>query len=298
MNQILDLLALPAVQRSAIGLLIGAVSLPIVGVFIVGLDIVAVRFAVMHVALLGIAVGLLTGVDPMLCGLLACGLAGAGVAPLARRPTGLPGAMGLLMTFAIAGALLMLSASGVNATSAFELLWGSILAVRTIDVVVLGVLAVAVHVLFWRYRRSLALLLFDRELALCSGVSAGWLMLALLVVVAVSIGAAIRLTGALLVDALTILPALGARNLGRSLRSMAACAVVLGALGNTAGFVLALALNQPPGPVLVLVAGALTLLTYLIPEGALDAIIPARRRVNSLSCSTYAAPVVNSVRQF
>ena len=277
MDNLLDLLSLPALQRSAIGLLIAAVALPIVGVFIIGLDIVAVRFAVMHVALLGIAVGLLVGIDPLLSGLIACGLAGAGVAPLARRPAGLPAAMGLLMTFAIAGALLVLSLSGVNATGAFELLWGSILATRNIDLVVLGILAVVVHVLFWRYRRQLALLLFDRELALCSGVPAGPMMLALLVIVAVAIGAAIRLTGALLVDALTILPAIGALNLARSLRSMALWAVVLGVIGNMTGLAAALVLDQPPGPVLVLTGGVLTLLTYLVPEGALDAIIPGRR---------------------
>ncbi|WBB98903.1 MULTISPECIES: metal ABC transporter permease [unclassified Solwaraspora] len=280
MEHFLELLALPAVQRSAIGLAVAAVGLPIVGVFIVGLDIIAVRFAIMHVALLGIAVGLLVGLDPMLCGLVACGLAGAGVAPLARRPAGLPGAMGLLMTFAIATALLVLSVSGVNATGAFELLWGSILATRDVDLVVLTVLAVAVHLLFWRYRRQLALLLFDRELALCSGVAAGGLMLALLIVVAVAIGASIRLTGALLVDALTILPALAARNLGRSLTSMAAWAVAFGVLGNAVGFTAALLLDQPPGPVLVLVAGTLTLLTYLIPEGALHALVTNRRRVD------------------
>jgi zinc transport system permease protein len=274
-TNLIELLSLVAVQRSALGLLIGAVSLPVVGVFIVGLDIIAVRFAMMHVALLGIAVGLLTGLDPVLCGLLACGLAGAGVAPLARRPTGLTGAMGLMMTFAIAGALLVLSVSGVNATGAFALLWGSILATRTVDLVVLAVLAVVVHGLFWRKRRKLGLVLFDRELALCSGVNADRLVLVLLVVTAVAIGAAIRLTGALLVDALTLLPALGARNLGRSLRSMVIWSIVLGLLGNALGFVVALALDQPLGPVLVLVAGALTLLTYLIPGGVLDALSPS-----------------------
>lgn len=277
MEQILGLLTLPAVQRSATGLAIAAIGLPIVGVFIIGLDIIAVRFAIMHVALFGIAAGLLTGLDPTLCGLIACALAGAGVAPLAQRPTGLSGAMGLLMTFAVAGALLILSASGVNATGAFELLWGSILATRPIDLTVLAALTVAVHALFWRYRRQLTLLLFDRELALCSGVAAGPLMLALLVVVAVAIGAGISLTGALLVDALTILPALAARNLGRSLTSMVVLAVGFGIAGNTAGFAVALAYDQPPGPVLVLVAGSLTLLTYLIPEGVLDAIVPGRR---------------------
>lgn len=272
----IELLSLVAVQRSALGLLIGAVSLPVVGVFIVGLDIIAVRFAVMHVALLGIALGLLTGLDPVLCGLAACALAGAGVAPLARRPTGLTGAMGLMMTFAIAGALLVLSVSGVNATGAFALLWGSILATRTVDVVVLAVLAVVVHGLFWRQRRQLGLVLFDRELALCSGVNADRIVLVLLVVTAVAIGAAIRLTGALLVDALTLLPALGARNLGRSLRSMVIWSIVLGLLGNALGLIVALALDQPLGPVLVLVSGMLTLLTYLIPGKALDALTPSR----------------------
>lgn len=271
MTELLELLSLPAVQRSAAGLLIGSASLPVVGVFIVGLDIIAVRFAVMHVALLGIAVALLTGLDPMLCGLLACGLAGAGVAPLARRPTGLPGAMGLLMTFAIAGALLVLSVSGVNASGAFALLWGSILATRTVDLVVLAVLAVVVHWLFWRRRRELGLVLFDRELALCSGVNADRLVLVVLVVVAVAIGGAIRLTGALLVDALTLLPALGARNLGRSLRSMVVWAIVLGLVGNVVGILVALVTDQPLGPVLVLVAGAFTLLTYLVPGGTFDA---------------------------
>ncbi|WP_326553888.1 metal ABC transporter permease [Micromonospora sp. NBC_01813] len=267
---------LPAVQRSAIGLAIAAVGLPIVGVFVIGLDIIAVRFAVMHVALLGIAVGMLTGFDPTLCGLAACALAGAGVAPLARRPSGLSGAMGLLMTFAIAAALLVLSVSGVNANGAFELLWGSILAVRQIDLIILGALVCCVHALFWCFRRQLALLLFDRELALCSGVPAGPLLLALLAVIAVAIGASIRLTGALLVDALTILPALAARNLGRSLTSMVVLSVAFGVVGNTVGFVLALALDQPPGPVLVLVAGAFTLLTYLVPEGVRNAIVPSR----------------------
>ncbi|HKR50475.1 MAG TPA: metal ABC transporter permease [Pseudonocardiaceae bacterium] len=276
MTAFLELLSLGAVQRSALGLLIGAVSLPVVGVFIVGLDIIAVRFAVMHVALLGIAVGLLTGLDPMLCGLLACALAGAGVTPLARRPTGLTGAMGLMMTFAIAGALLVLSVSGVNATGAFALLWGSILATRTVDVMVLAVLAVVVHGLFWRKRRELGLVLFDREVALCSGVNADRIVLVLLVVTAVAIGAAIRLTGALLVDALTLLPALGARNLGRSLRSMVLWSIALGLLGNALGFLVALAVDQPLGPVLVLVAGTLTLLTYLIPGKALDALTPSR----------------------
>ncbi|MFD7547927.1 metal ABC transporter permease [Streptomyces sp. NPDC059578] len=260
------LLQLVPVQRAGFALLLASVGLPVIGVIIVGLDIMPVRFAMMHVALLGIAVGLMTGLDPMVCALVACALSGAAVTPLARTPSGLSGAMGLLMSLAIAAALLLLAVSGVNASGAFSLLWGSILSVGTIDLVVLGSLAVVVPALFWWRRRDLALLLHDRELAQCSGVAVGSLTLVLLVLVAVSVAGAITLTGALLVDALTLLPALAAHRLGKSLKSIVLWAMAIGVTVNVTGFLLALWLDWPPGPVLVLTAGAVVLAVQLLPE--------------------------------
>ncbi|MEG3627863.1 metal ABC transporter permease [Streptomyces poriticola] len=276
-----ELLQLLPVQRAGAALLLAAVGLPVVGVVIVGLDIMPVRFAMMHVALLGIAVGLLTGLDPMLCALVACALAGAGVAPLARTPDGLSGAMGLLMSLAIAAALLVLAVSGVNAQGAFALLWGSILSVGTADLWLLGALAVVVPGLFWWRRRDLGLLLHDREVALASGVRVDLLTLLLLVLVAVSVAGAIKLTGALLVDALTLLPALAARRLGTSLKSITAWAVGIGVVVNLTGFLVALKLDWPPGPVLVLTAGAVVLAVHLVPE----------RRISSWRASASAPSV-------
>ncbi|MER7660100.1 MULTISPECIES: metal ABC transporter permease [unclassified Streptomyces] len=260
------LLQLVPVQRAGFALLLAAIGLPVIGVVIVGLDIMPVRFAMMHVALFGIAVGLLTGLDPMLCALVACALSGAGVAPLARTPDGLSGAMGLLMSLAIAAALLVLAVSGVNASGAFALLWGSILSVGTADLVVLAVLALVVPGLFWWRRRDVGLLLYDRELAECSGVPVRGLTVVLLVLVAVAVAGAIKLTGALLVDALTLLPALAARRLGGSLKSITLWAVGIGVVVNLTGFLVALWLDWPPGPVLVLTAGAVVLAVHLVPE--------------------------------
>ncbi|MFI9582607.1 metal ABC transporter permease [Streptomyces sp. NPDC052236] len=284
-----QLLQLIPVQRAGAALLLAAIGLPVIGVVIVGLDIMPVRFAMMHVALLGIAVGLLTGLDPMLCALLGCALAGAGVAPLARTPDGLSGAMGLLMSLAIAAALLVLSVSGVNAQGAFALLWGSILSVGTADLWLLGALAVVVPALFWWRRRDLALLLYDRELALSSGVRVDLLTLLLLVLVAVSVAGAIKLTGALLVDALTLLPALAARRLGTSLKSITVWAVGIGVVVNLTGFLVALKLDWPPGPVLVLTAGAVVLAVHLIPERRISS-WRASASASSASASSVSLP--------
>lgn len=261
-SSLADLLALPSIQRSFLAVIIASATLPIAGVFIVGLDVIPLRFAMMHVALLGIAVGLWLELDPSLVAIVLCGLAGGLLAPLADRPGGLSGPTGFVATTAIALALIVLSVSGVNANGAFALLWGSILATRPVDLVLLVIVGTLIVGAYLARRRQLGLLLFDRDLATCSGVRVGALTVVVLVAVASATASAVRLTGALLVDAVTLLPALAGRNLARSLGSAVAVAVVFGLVGNVVGFLLALELDQPPGPVMVLTAGSLTLLTY------------------------------------
>jgi len=257
------LFELPVVRRSALALLIASIGLPVVGVLMVGLDVIPVRFAVMHTALLGVALGLVFGFDPVVGAVAVSAIAVMALAPLAGRPGGLSGPMGLLMTLAIAAALLVLSISGVNATGAFELLWGSILATRPSDVILLLIITLAVLGLFFARRRAIGLLLFDRETAICAGIGVGALTVACLGLTAVAIAGSIRLTGALLVDAVTLLPAVAARNLARSFTSMVAWAIAVGVVGNGIGFVIALWIDLPPGPVLVITVALIALATYL-----------------------------------
>lgn len=262
--ELLELLALAPVQRGLVAVLVCGLGMPIVGVFIVGLDILTARFALMHTALLGAALALLVGVSPLAGALAACALTGAALVPLGRRPTGTSGAMGFLMTVSIALAFLLLAAAGLPASAALELLWGSVLATRPGDLALLAALNGAVAVAYGVLRRPLALVFFDREVALASGVAVDRVLTVTLVLVALAVGAAMPVTGALLVDGVTLLPALAARNLGSSLASTVALAVLFGLAGNLTGFLLALSLDQPVGPVLVLTAGAITLATFLL----------------------------------
>ena len=259
----IELLSLEAVQRSLVALLLAAATLPIVGVLIVGLDIIPVRFAIMHMALLGAALALVVGTDPMLSALVLCGMAGAVLAPLARTAPGLAGGIGLLMPTSIALALLVVSSSGVNSRGVFGLLWGSVLATRGVDLFVLGAVGLGVLTLCGSRRRQLALLMFDREIATCSGVAVDRLTSIVLVVVALAVGASIRLTGALLVDSVTLLPALAARNVAESFGAMVRWAIAFGLLGSAVGFAVALWIDQPPGPMLVLAGALIVVATYV-----------------------------------
>lgn len=262
MSEIVEFLRLAPVQRGLGATLLAGAGLPIAGVWILGLDLVPLRFAMMHVALLGIALGMVVGIAPVALALVLCALAGAGLAPLAGRPEGLAGPVGLLMTLAVALALLVLSVAGVNATRAFELLWGSVLATEPSDLVALAVVVTLIAAFQLRWHRSLKLLLHDRELALCSGVPVEALTVGVLVLASVAVAACLQLTGALLVDAVTLLPALAARNIARSFDGMLAWATGIGIVGAATGFSVSLWSDQPPGPILILIMSAITLATY------------------------------------
>lgn len=265
-EQFTEVMSMPAVQRAALALLIGSIGLPLVGVVIVGLNIVPMRFAMMHVALLGIAIGIVAGLDPLVCALVACAIAGSALTPLAGSPGGLSGAAGLLMSMAMAAALLLIAVSGINAASTFGLLWGSILSVDVTDIALVAALAVAVPTLLFCRRGSIAVLFANRELAVAAGLRVQVLTGTLLVLVATAIAVGMQLTGALLVDALTLLPALAARRLGRTLQSICVWAMGVSLLSNSIGFVTAVVFDLPPGPVLVLIAGLFALAVNLIPR--------------------------------
>ena len=143
------------------------------------------------------------------------------------------------------------------------MLWGSVLATRGVDLFVLGAVGLGVLTLYGSRRRQLALLMFDREIATCSGVAVDRLTSIVLVVVALAVGASIRLTGALLVDSVTLLPALAARNVAESFGAMVRWAIAFGLLGSAVGFAVALWIDQPPGPMLVLAGALIVVATYV-----------------------------------
>jgi zinc transport system permease protein len=65
-----------------------------------------------------------------------------------------------------------------------------------------------------------------------------------------------RLTGALTADATTLLPALAARNLKSDLRGTLIAGALIGLASNLAGFFLALALDLPVSPAVIITGAA------------------------------------------
>lgn len=253
-----ELLALPPFRRALIALAATGLAFPALGTYILALELVSARFAVMHASLLGAALGLLLGVAPLPAALTAALLSGLGIARLSERGSASAGgSLGLVMTLSLGLAFIVFYKSEVNAIEAFDLFWGSVLALSGTELALTcagATLAIAVSLAFLKEIRAV---LYDRELARAFGVPARAVYYGLVALVCLGIGLAMKVTGALMVDAVTILPALAARSMRRGLRGTLAWGAIFGLVMNFGGFALALALDLPTSPAIIVVGSAI-----------------------------------------
>ncbi len=252
------------VRAMVAGIAIGVIA-PLIGVFLVVRRYSLLADTLAHVSLVGVAVGLLTGVQPVLGALVASVLAALGVERLRRtRHVVAESVLALFLSGGLAVATVLISlARGFNA-NLLSFLFGSITTVQTSDIVVIlgvGLLVIGVMVVFAKEFFAVA---FDEELAHASGIRATFFNSVLVVLAAVTVALAMRVVGVLLVGALMVVPVITAMQFGRSFRETLVLSIVLSVAAVVLGLVLSYALGLPSGSAIVVVSLAMFGLSVLL----------------------------------
>lgn len=259
-----EILAVPAFARALAALTASGLAFPAIGTAILCLELVPARFAVMHVALLGAALGLVFGVDPTASALAAAVLSGLLVARMGEaggKSAG--GGLGLVMILSLALAFILFYKTDVHAIEAFNLFWGNVLALNAAELYLILAVSAVLPLGIAAFYRPIMAVLYDREYAAAAGYRARGTYYAVVVAVCLGVGLSMRLTGALMADAATILPALAARNMRKNFRGTLFWGAVFGTAGNLGGFFLALAADLPTGPAIIVAGAALVGATAL-----------------------------------
>jgi zinc transport system permease protein len=255
-----ELFTMPFFTRSLAVLIAVGITFPVLGTFVLNLELIAARFAVMHAALLGGAMGLLLGVNISVTAMGAAVLTGISIALISYRgKVSAGGSLGLIMTVCMGLAFIIFYKSNVQAVTAFSLFWGNVLSLTSTDVRLALAVAAGILIFLVSCYKEIHIVLYDRELAWAVGVRAKLVYGGIILSVCLGIAAAMRITGALLVDAVTLLPALAVRSIGRSFRALILLGMVFGLVMNISGFALSFALDLPVSSGIV-VMGALVLL--------------------------------------
>lgn len=260
-----ELLQIPAFSRAIVALFACGTAFPLLGIYILSLDLIPVRFGVMHLSLLGATVGLIFGVDPVFFAMLFSVAAGFAIAGLSSRKSGgtSGGAMALLMTASLGVVFILFYKTNIHAIEAFNLFWGNVLALDRMEVLLVVLVSALILAGTIRFLRPISAVLFDRETAYAFGFPSTVVYTGILVMVCAGIGLGIRITGALMVDAVTLLPALAAQSLKKNFKPTMLLASVFGVCINLGGFALAVVFDLPTSPAIIVVGTVVVLVCKL-----------------------------------
>ena len=220
-----------------------------------------------HAAILGVALALALG-WPVPAGTVLVGIL---VALVVVRLSGRSYAADTILGVVAHGSLALgLVAAGLVPALRLDLeafLFGDILSVGWAEVALAGAVGAGVlALLVWRWQRLLAAVV-NPEMAAAAGIRPMQERLILTLAMAVTVAASIRLVGTLLIAALLIIPAAGARRGAATPESMALRATLIGTGAILGGLALSLHLDAPAGPAIVVVALGFFALSWLRPAG-------------------------------
>jgi zinc transport system permease protein len=228
---------------------------PAIGTFLVQRRLALLGDGLGHVALTGVALGLLTGIAPMVTAVVVAAL-GAVVIELLRMygRTSADVALAMLFYGGIAGGVLLTDLADESAASLNAYLFGAITTVKPADLVLVGVLGLVVIVLSLGLSPQLFAVCQDEEHAKVSGVPVRAYSILIAVLAAVTITVAMRTVGLLLVSALMIVPVAASQQLTRSFRTTHLAAMAIGLFSAVGGLIASYEINTQPGPTIVVLA--------------------------------------------
>ena len=180
----------------------------------------------------------------------------------------------LSISIAVGASLLIFVASKINVHIVDQVLFGSILTVNDLDMTILAVISVIVSVLgIARFNRML-MASFNPQLAHVRGVNVVFLDYLFILMITVITVASVKIIGAMLVEALLLIPAAAARIVTRSIRGFFICTILISTFSCVVGIIAPMLWNLPlpSGGSIVLVAAiffCLATLTRLIRRQAM-----------------------------
>ncbi|MFT7005237.1 MAG: zinc transport system permease protein [Sulfurimonas sp.] len=240
-------------QRAFIAGMLIATLASVSGTFIVLRRYSMISETLAHSALVGVAVGLVAGFNPLWMAVIVAILSAWLIEYLRGRFSLYSDAvLAILLSGSLAIAVIIVSLGGAFNNSLFSYLFGSILSVSSEDVItisIFGSLCLGVLLLF---SREFYFIAYDEEVAKTSGIKVKLLNFLLVSIVAVIIALSIRVVGSLLIGALMVIPTVSALQYRRGFVQTLLISLVFALTSVASGMTLSFYFSLPSGATIVL----------------------------------------------
>mgnify|MGYP002630269886 FL=1 len=216
-----------------------------------------------HSALLGIAIGLISGSNPQLSIIISCLLFAFILTVLDRKTSvSTDTLLGILAHSSLALGIVVLALADSVRVDLEAYLFGALLTISSVDLVWILAVVFLVAVVLYTFWNELVSITVHAELAEIEGTNINRLNLILVMLIALTIAVSMKIVGVLLVTSLLIIPPAAARQLAETPEQMAVKASCIGVLSVVLGLGSAFYFNLPVGPTIVVIATLIFLALY------------------------------------
>lgn len=244
----MELLQYTFFQHALLGSLLASIACGLVGTYIVTRRLVFISGGLTHASFGGIGLGLYTGIPPILSAAVFAVLSAFGVEWLSKRKDMREdSAIAVFWTLGMALGIMFTFLSPGFAPDLSAYLFGNILTITASDIALLGVLAAILAVFFGLYLRPIVSIAFDREFARSQGLPVAFFEYALMLFIALTIVACLRMVGIVLVISLLTIPQMTANLFSHRFHRIIWLSIGIGYLSCLGGLLLSFYLNVPSG---------------------------------------------------
>jgi len=218
-----------------------------------------------HSALVGVAIGIISGVSPLWMAVVIALISAWSIEYLRSFYHLYSDAvLAVFLSASLALAIVIVSLAGAFNSSLFSYLFGSILSVTGDDVILIvgfGVIALGLLAYFYK---ELYFIAFDEEVAQVSGIAVKKLNFMMVSIVAVIIALSIQIVGTLLIGALMVMPTIAALRFRQGFGKTIMLAVLFATLSVFIGMILSFYLSLPSGATIVLCVLSIFIISLVI----------------------------------
>ena len=239
-------------QHALLGSLFASIACGIIGTYIVTRRLVFISGGITHASFGGIGIGLFTGISPILSAAIFAVLSAFGVEWLSKRKDMREdSAIAVFWTFGMAIGIIFSFLSPGFAPDLSAFLFGNILTITLTDIGMLAGLSVLLIAFFACFLNPIIYIAFDREYARSQRIPVVLFEYVLMMFIALTIVACLRMIGIVLVISLLTLPQMTANLFTHSFKKIIGLAIGIGYLGCLGGLFLSYQLQVPSGAAII-----------------------------------------------
>lgn len=263
MDNLLELFQYTFFQHALWGSLFASIACGIIGTYIVTRRLVFISGGITHASFGGIGIGLYTGISPLLSAAIFSVLSAFGVEWLSKRnDMREDSAIAVFWTFGMAvGIIFSFLAPGFTPELS-SFLFGNILTITTTDIIMLALLSVTLSIFFGLFLRPIVSIAFDREFARSQGLPVTLFEYTLMMFVALTIVACLRMVGIVLAISLLTLPQMTANLFTYNFKRIIFLSIGIGYLSCIGGLLISYQLQVPSGASIIFIS----ILIYVIAK--------------------------------